>query len=583
MSESLADNAHIYSQFGWALVPLEGKSPVGYGWQRSLPMPPDTAHEIWQGRDCNMGLVLGSSGVIDYEMDAGTLEDFLAPFGGEIPDTPVYRTGSGKLHILFKDPGGLSRTTRGGFELRAGPHQSVIPPSVHPDTGKPYEWEKHPADYRLLDPPKALLDFFSPRVAKGERGESHWSSPLREHRKLGPGEGRHASMISFLGRMVNVLSSPEELSAAGITYAELTQDPPYTDEEIIIQANRVWDLYREEQELAELDGADSYLGIRTLDKVSMRSVEFLWKPFLQRSAFHLLVGRKGAGKGSLLSWLAAQMTTGQLEGHDARTVLWISTEDSFEIDVKPRFIAQGGDPRMFLTANKRVRLPEDLDKIESVCREHGVGMLVVDPIVGVIGSANTNDEGPIVAAIGGLNALADRLDLMVVGVRHLGKRIEGGILEAVLGSAAWVNTPRVVLGIAQEEDSKTVTLQVLAGNRSGARSSFDFRLEEAMVEGLEEPVSKIVPVGNTLTDVSEILSRAPRDKKFQATRAYLLELIEDGTPVTKEGVFPMVKEATGASVSTLDNVVTELRKEGLIRFVSRASPNEPWYFVRAAV
>ena len=27
------------------------------------------------------------------------------------------------------------------FELRAGPVQDVLPPSIHPDTGRPYRWE----------------------------------------------------------------------------------------------------------------------------------------------------------------------------------------------------------------------------------------------------------------------------------------------------------------------------------------------------------------------------------------------------------------------------------------------------------
>lgn len=586
---SLAHHANRYSSLGWALVELDGKSPKGHGWQKAQPLDPLSAEEIWQRRSGNMGIVLGPSGVIDYEMDAGELEDFLALVGGDIPETPAFRTGTGKLHILFRDPGGLSRTTRDGFELRAGPHQSVLPPSVHPDTGEPYEWVNDPETYELIDPPDSLLTFFQKKERGQGGGESHWAEALRGTKKLGEGEGRHASMISFLGKMVTVLDNEEQLVAAALMYAELTQDPPYPDSVVTQQALDVWHRYRDEEAAGNPEDADAYLGIRRLDRVGMRSVEFLWKPFLQRSAFHLLVGRKGAGKGSLLAWIAAQVTTGQIEGdEDPRTVLWISTEDSFEVDVKPRFIAQGGDPRLFLTASRRVRLPDDLDKIEAVAREHGVGMIVIDPIVGVIGAANTNDEGAIVAAIGGLNDLADRLDLMVIGVRHLGKNLERGVLESVLGSAAWVNTPRAVLGIAQEEDSKVVTLQVLAGNRSGSRASYDFALTEHQLEGLEEPVSKVVPKGFSHTDVQEVLSKQPKDKKSDLVRDLVLELVADGTPMTKESLIPIVFEKVGAGKTTVDRVMTDLKESGQIRWLSRPrredgtfETNAPWYFTKA--
>lgn len=63
---------------------------------------------------------------------------------------PLYRVPDGlslKPHALgWPDPGG--KKGPGGrvqnvtlFELRAGPVQDVMPPSIHPDTGQPYTWE----------------------------------------------------------------------------------------------------------------------------------------------------------------------------------------------------------------------------------------------------------------------------------------------------------------------------------------------------------------------------------------------------------------------------------------------------------
>jgi RecA-family ATPase len=186
------------------------------------------------------------------------------------------------------------------------------------------------------------------------------------------------------------------------------------------------------------------------------------------------------------------MTVGQFD-HEARDVLWIATEDSFEIDVKPRIMVQGGVEKKVHAVRQAVLLPRDLPAIRGFCEKNNIGLVVIDPIVGVIGDADTNSEGPIVAAIGGLNQLADELDISVIGVRHTGKNMEAGALQSVLGSVAWVNTPRAVLGIKQD-DNRIVSLEVLASNRVKNQEKTYFRLEEASVKRVNGMVSKVVPL-----------------------------------------------------------------------------------------
>ena len=316
----------------------------------------------------------------------------------------------------------------------------------------------------------------------------------------------------------------------------------------------------------------------------MRTVEFLWRPYLQRSAFHLLVGRKGAGKGSVLAWVTAQVTAGQIG--DPRAVLWISTEDSFEIDVKPRFVAQGGNEDLLLCVKQNILLPRDLPALGEVCRQNNVGMVVIDPIVGVIGSANTNDEGAVIAAIGGLNHLADELDLAVIGVRHIGKNIERGMLESVLGSAAWVNTPRAVLGIAQDEDEKVVTLEILIGNRVRDRSAFDFRLDEKSVRGLDEPVPHVVPKGESMQSMESVLQKAKgRESKVPQVKEWLIELMADGTPMTKHGVIDECMERFGVGMASITRACADLKEEGKLVWIPPAKDEHgkfaegaKWYF-----
>src|SRR5213593_1743338 len=79
----------------------------------------------------------------------------------------------------------------------------------------------------------------------------------------------------------------------------------------------------------------------------MRPIEWLDKPFLQRSAFQLIAGPKGVGKGTWISRVTAGMTQGAYG--QPRNVLLVSSEDSAAIDIRPRLkAAQGDDSRVYL-------------------------------------------------------------------------------------------------------------------------------------------------------------------------------------------------------------------------------------------
>src|SRR5436190_2182821 len=67
--------------------------------------------------------------------------------------------------------------------------------------------------------------------------------------------------------------------------------------------------------------------VRQLSLVEMLPIVFVDKPLFQANAFHLLVGKKNAGKGTFLSSVAARFTRGELG--EARNVIWIAAgEDS---------------------------------------------------------------------------------------------------------------------------------------------------------------------------------------------------------------------------------------------------------------
>jgi hypothetical protein len=165
-----AEAARRYSELGWALIRAEGKKPKGLGWEKTQPKEPGAAAGEWSvwGDRFNMGIVLGPSNVVAVDVDIdedpeGALLEFLE--ADELPPTPIWRTGRGRLVALFRDPGGLPKMVhehdRGQIELRAGAHQCIAPPSVHPDTGLSYHWlPGHGCSVPLLALPDSVVKHF---------------------------------------------------------------------------------------------------------------------------------------------------------------------------------------------------------------------------------------------------------------------------------------------------------------------------------------------------------------------------------------------------------------------------------------
>jgi len=224
--------------------------------------------------------------------------------------------------------------------------------------------------------------------------------------------------------------------------------------------------------LAQTHGWKPKKSARTiqLSSVAMMPIVFVDKPLFQANAFHLLVGKKNAGKGTFLSSVAARFTRGELG--EKRNVLWIAAgEDSLGLDVHPRIVAAGGDAaRVFCPeASYTPRLPADIPLIRQWIEDVGdVGLIVIDPVSGTLCmGTNSNHDTDVRAAISPLNELSGSTESLIIGVRHLGKGAsERGALESVLGSVDWVNVPRAVLAIAIDEDDETIRhVQVKAGNR----------------------------------------------------------------------------------------------------------------------
>lgn len=142
-----------YVNAGWALVPIPHgeKGPVSAGWQLRVRCITDP--EVAEHMDGNVGLAHAYSGTCAVDLDdLEKAREWFAQRGVDIDaylsDPAAVRISSGRENrakLLYRLPKTLPSFKLDGLELRCASRsgftvQDVLPPSIHPDTGKPYEW-----------------------------------------------------------------------------------------------------------------------------------------------------------------------------------------------------------------------------------------------------------------------------------------------------------------------------------------------------------------------------------------------------------------------------------------------------------
>ena len=145
----MIDEAFTLAGLGWNIFPLVGKHPLTRHGFKDASCDEKTVYEWWhRWPDANIGIALPPSLlVIDLDPRAGGAESMgeLGRTHGPIPETrtSISGRGDGGCHYYLLRPKGAFTSTNlpPGVDYReGGKHYVVAPPSIHPDTGKPYRW-----------------------------------------------------------------------------------------------------------------------------------------------------------------------------------------------------------------------------------------------------------------------------------------------------------------------------------------------------------------------------------------------------------------------------------------------------------
>lgn len=271
-----------------------------------------------------------------------------------------------------------------------------------------------------------------------------------------------------------------ERAAANATRPELSEDQPAS-------------LNATAAELASVE-------LQRGDSIEMRPIRWIWRDYLAAGKLHILAGAPGTGKTTLAIALAATITAGGRwpDGSCAEVadVLIWSGEDDPEDTLAPRLQASGADmTRIHFARRTRSESGEsrafdpatDFPLLSSATvRLPNLRLVLLDPIVTVVGMADSHKNSEVRRALQPLAEFAERHECAVLGISHFSKGTAGrDPLERVTGSLAFGAAARVVIAAAKlpdEEGGGRVMVRAKS-NIGPDGGGFRFDLDRAEIPG----------------------------------------------------------------------------------------------------
>lgn len=333
--------------------------------------------------------------------------------------------------------------------------------------------------------------------------------------------------------------------------------------------------------------------IVSIGSLEPRAPHWLWQGYLLRGGVNLVVGAKGIGKTSLVCWLAARASVGELGfGGTPLRVFIDSQEDDLQVVLRPRVEAAGAEMSLIETrapGRSPWKFPRDLDALIGYlerCERHGapVDLVMLDSLAAYL----PRFTAPEVAseALERLTLVCQRFGCAALFVHHFNKY--GRSLEAAIGGAgAITRVARTVFIFGQEPaDLVRVLRRRLAG-----RVNPDVEPEEARVLACHklnvarrppalkfastavaipavESVHRLELVGETSCTAEAVFQQLRRpaedessETEIETATTWLLAYLADGPRPTRRTVANA--RADGISTRTLERARARLKCEAI--------------------
>ena len=303
-----------------------------------------------------------------------------------------------------------------------------------------------------------------------------------------------------------------------------------------------------------LNQAPNRLTLEPVSAIDAEPVQWLWDdpPVAHLS---LAAGKPDIGKSQFAVWLAAEVSRGRLPGcfsGQPKGVLYVATEDSFKLTIRPRLEAAGADlDRVYKVLSNEhpgrgytLSAFDDLGELARMIDEGDLGLIIFDPIVSIVGGAAWNKAEDIRDALAPLAEMLEASECSAVGLMHFRKAFSDDVLTQIAGSGAWAQVVRAAVAFARDpdaEEKRVIMSQVKSNLGRSDLPSLTYTFQPCEVETGKGPahVSKIVWGDESAWSVQDIVTGKDTDKAKSAldmAREWPENYLADGKPVLKETV-----------------------------------------------
>lgn len=569
-----------YITRGWSLVPLNGKKPTLTDWT-NLPKTTEAEAESYGRNGNNIGIRTGAiSGIAVIDIDPR--------HGGELalldlPRTPCVQTGFGGFHYYLRYPKDGLRNSVGklapGVDVRADGGQCAAPPSIHPDTGKPYYWIIGPEDCPLAEFPPALLK----KLKDPAPTNNGVTAPIES--KIIKGQ-RNETLTSLAGSMRRRGMGEAAIREALLIENRERCEPPLSDGEVAGIAASIGRYEPAGGPGARSSAPQENIGavLIPLSSVKIERPSWCWKNRIPIGTLTLLDGPPGLGKSTLSFDMAARISTGRpmpdgspgIEGG----VVILSVEDSLSMTIASRLKSAEAnlDRIVALTGVKtgkddlaRIPLLTDIKGLGQAVDSVGARLIIIDPLVAYLGRADAHKDQDVRAVLGPLMKFAEERKVAILAIRHLNKSMDSRAIYRGGGSIGLTGAARSVLMVATDpNDPETRVLAGVKMNLSAMPESLTFKL---LWDDENQAIYVYWGHGSPLSaDQLLAASNAPPIDKSALDEAteFLRELLKAGSQGSKE-IQSAAKEA-GISIRTLERAKNSMG----IRSIRPKGFNGPW-------
>jgi AAA domain len=183
---------------------------------------------------------------------------------------------------------------------------------------------------------------------------------------------------------------------------------------------------------------------------------WVWDTMIPEGTLTFVVGPGGDSKSTLVTHLAARLSTGTLPGdyREPTPVLYINSEDDPDVTVYPNLLNAGADMNLVHGASD-LSLPDDLDSLLITCESTGAKVIILDPLVPQFSGSLSSYQGVQKRLKPVINACARR-GITLIAVHHTTKELKKPSVSSMLGSVGLSTVSRQVLFVGRTREARVI-------------------------------------------------------------------------------------------------------------------------------